>query len=137
MARACVASMDSILDCGGGSFVLQSKGNFLYSTAIVNSTMDNSIKMMEDGSIDSPSNRNAQPLRVNSPLLLKAKSTKKAHCLGSFGDSRSSHKIYNILSSSSPSGVVKVFLRTSISFLHLSCNLLSWTCIEIRMIYTI
>ena len=123
--------MDSVLDCGGGGFSLQSKGNFLYSAATTNSTMDSSVKTMEDGVEDSPPNRNAQPLRVSSLSPLKAKSTTQTGCLGSFGDSRSSCKLYNIPSSSSPSKVVKVFLRTSISFLYLSYYLLSWTCIEI------
>jgi hypothetical protein len=131
VARAYVASVDLVLDCGGGGLSLQSKGNFLYYAATANSTMDSSAKTMEDGVVDSPPNRNAQPGRVSSPSPLKAKSTTQKRCPGSFGDSRSSRKLYNIPSSSSPSGVVKVFLRTSINFLYLSCYLLSWTCIEI------
>ena len=74
MARACVASVDSVLNCRG-DFSLQSKGNFLYSAAIANSTMDSPAKMMEDGVVDSPPNCNAQPLRVSPPSPLKAKST--------------------------------------------------------------
>jgi hypothetical protein len=131
VARACVASVDSVLDCKGWGLSFQSKGNFLYSATTTNSTMDNSAKTMEDGVVDSPPNRNAQLGRVSSPSPLKAKSTTQTRYLGSFGDSRSSRKLYNIPSSSSPSGVVKVFLRTSINFLYLSCYLLSWTCIEI------
>jgi hypothetical protein len=115
----------------GWGLSLQNKGNFLYSAATTNSTMDSSTKTMEDGVVDSPPNRNAQPGRVSSPLPLKAKSTTQTRCPGSFGDSRSSRKLYNIPSFSSPSGVVKVFLRTSINFLYLSCYLFSWTCIEI------
>ena len=131
MAGACVAYVDSVLDCRGGAYALQSKDNFLYFVATANSTMDNSTKTMEDGVVDSPPNRNAQPLRVSSLLPLKAKSTTKTHSPGSFGDSRCLCKLYNIPSSSSPSEVVKVFLRTYISFLCLICNLLSWTCIQI------
>ena len=125
VAGACVASVDLVPDCGGGVFTIQSKGNFLYSAATANSTIDSSKKTIEDGIVDSLPNHNAQPLRVSSPSLLKAKSTTKTHCPGSFGDSRSSHKLYNIPSSSLPSGVVKVFLRTSINFLYLICSLLS------------
>ena len=125
MVGTCVASVDSVLDCGGGGYTLQSKGNFLYSAATANSTMASSAKTMEDGVVDSPPNCKAQPLRVSSLSPLKAKSTTKMHCQGSFGDSRSSRKLYNIPSSSSPSGVVKVLLRNSISFLYLICNLLS------------
>ena len=116
MGGDCVASVDSVLDCGGGGCTFQNTGNFLYSAAIVNSTIDSSEKPMEDGVVDSPPNRTAQPLRVSSPSPLKAKSTTKMRCLGSFGDSRSSRKLYNIPSSSSPSGVVKVFLETSINY---------------------
>ena len=111
--------MDSILDCGRGGFLLQSKGNFLYFAAIANSTMDNFAKTIEDGVVDSPPNRNARPLRVSSPSSLKTKSTTQRRCPGSFGDSRSSRKFYNIPSSSSPSLVVKVFLRISINFYNL------------------
>lgn len=114
MAGACVASLDSVLNCVDGGCGQQSKGNFLYSATTANSTMDNSAKMMEDGVVDSPPNRNAQPVRVSSPSPLKAKSTTKTLCLGSYGDPRSSRKLYSIPSSSSPSGVLKVFLRTSI-----------------------
>jgi hypothetical protein len=113
---ACVASVDSVLDCGGGGCTLQSTGNFLYSAATANSTIDSSGKMIEDGVVDSPPNRNAQPVRVSSPSPLKAKSTTKTLCLGSYGDPRSSRKLYNIPSSSSPSGVLKVFLRTSTNY---------------------
>ena len=111
MAKACVASVDSVLNCKSRGFALQSKGNFLYSPAIVNSTMDSSTKMMEDGVVDSPPNRNAQPLRDSSPSLLKVKSTTKMPCPGSFSDSRSSHKLYNISSSSLLIRVVQEFLR--------------------------
>ena len=128
VAGAYIASMDSILDCGGRGCALQNKDNFLYSAATAISTMDTSAKTMEDGVVDSPPNCNAQPLRLNSSSQLKTKSTTKTHRPSSFGDLRSSRKFYNIPSSSLPSRAVKVFLRTSISFLYLRCNLLSWTC---------
>ena len=117
MAGACVVSMDLVLDYEGGGCALQSKGDFLYSAAIANSTMENSAKTMEDGVVDSSPNRNAQPLRISSPSPLKAKLTTKTRCSGSFGDSRTLRKLYNIPSSSSFTGMVKVFLRTYISFL--------------------
>jgi hypothetical protein len=71
--------------------------------------MDSSAKTMEDGVVDSPLNRNAQPLRVSSPSPLRAKSMTPSRIRGSFDDSRSSHKLYDIPSSSMPSEVVKVF----------------------------
>ena len=116
MAGACVASLDSVLNCADGGCAQQSKGNFLYSAATANSTMDNSAKTLEDGVVDSPPNRSALPLRVSSPSPLKTKSSTKTQRPGSFGDTRSSRKLYNIPSSSSPSRVVKVFLRISIIF---------------------
>ena len=118
MARACIASVDSVLDCGGGGYALESKGNFFYSTATTNSTMDNSTKTLEDGVVDSPPNCNVHPLRFSSLSPLKAKSITKTRRPGSYGDSRSSRKLYNIPSSSLPCGVMKVFLMTSISFLY-------------------
>jgi hypothetical protein len=84
--------VDSVVDCGGWDYSLQSKGNFLYSVAIANSTMDSSTKMIEDGVVDSPPNRNAQPVIVNSPSPLRAQSTTLVRIQGSFNDSRSSHK---------------------------------------------
>ena len=54
VVRACVAFMDLVLNCGGEGFVLQNKGNFLYFVAIENSTMDSSMKTMEDGVVDRP-----------------------------------------------------------------------------------
>jgi hypothetical protein len=98
--RACVASVDSVFDCGGGDYSLQSKGNILYSAATANSTMDSSTKIMEDGIVDSPPTRNAQPLRT--------KSMTPTHIQGSFSNSRSSRKLHGIPSSSMPSEVVKV-----------------------------
>jgi hypothetical protein len=76
--------------------------------------MDSSTKTMEDGVVDSPPNRNAQPVTISSPSPLRAKSTTPARIRGSFGDSRSSHKLYNISSSSLPCGAVKVFFKTFI-----------------------
>jgi hypothetical protein len=100
------------MDCGGWDCSLQSKGNFLYSTAIANSTMDSSTKMIEDGIVDSPPIRNAQYMTISSPSPLRAKSTTPARLWGSFGGSRSSCKLYDIPSSSLPCGVVKVFFKT-------------------------
>jgi hypothetical protein len=89
--------------------LLQSKGNFLYSTATTNSTMDSSTKTMNDGVVDSPPNCNAQSVTVSSPSPLRAKSMTTARIHDSFGDSRSSRKLYDIPSFSLPSGMVKVF----------------------------
>jgi hypothetical protein len=107
----CVASVDSIVDWGGGRWdgSIQSKGNFLYSTAIANSTMDCSTKMMEDGVVESPPNRNVQPVAVSSPSPLRAKCATPTRNRHSFGDSRSSRKLYDNPSSSLLCGVVKVF----------------------------
>ena len=59
--------------------------------------------------VDSPPNRNAQPLRVSFPSSLRAKSLTPSRIQGSFDDSRSSRKFYDIPSSSMPSAMVKVF----------------------------
>ena len=54
LALLCQASADSILDYG--QYVILSTGNFLYSAPTVNSTMDFSIKPIEEGVVDSPLN---------------------------------------------------------------------------------
>jgi hypothetical protein len=122
--------MDSIVDCRGWDCSLQSKGNFLYSVAITNLTMDSSTKMMEDGVVDSPPNRNTQPVIVSSLSPLRAKSTTSVQIRGSFGDSRSSHKLYDIPSSSLPCGVVKVFFKTFTCVWYFSIYLVICTCIK-------
>ena len=50
----CEASTDSILDYG--QYVILSTGNFLCSAPTVNSTMDFSIKPIDEGVVDSPPN---------------------------------------------------------------------------------
>jgi hypothetical protein len=92
--------------------------------------MDCSTKMIEDGVVDSPPNRNAQPVIVSSPLPLRTKSMTPACIRGSFGDSRSSCKFYDIPSSFLPCGVVKVFSKTFIGVWYFSCYLMTCTCIE-------
>jgi hypothetical protein len=96
---------------GGGRWdgSIQSKGNFLYSVATTNSTKDSSTKMMEDGVVDSPPNRNVQPVAVSSPSPLRAKCATPTRNRQSFGDSRSSRKLYNNPLSSLLCRVVKVF----------------------------
>ena len=54
LALRCQASADSILDYG--QYVILSTGNFLCSAPTVNSTMDFSIKPIEEGVVDSPPN---------------------------------------------------------------------------------
>jgi hypothetical protein len=107
--RTCVASVDSVVDCGRWDCSLQSKGNFLYSAATANSTMDSSTKMIEDGVVDNPPNRTAQLVTISSPSPLRAKSTTLVRIWASFGDSRSCR---NIPSSSLSCGVAKVFSKT-------------------------
>ena len=46
--------MISVMDLGRLDYSQQSKGNFLYSTATVNSTMDYLIKVIEDNVVNSP-----------------------------------------------------------------------------------
>ena len=54
LALPCQASADSILDYG--QYVILSTRNFLYFAPTVNSTMDFSIKPIEEGVVDSPPN---------------------------------------------------------------------------------
>ena len=54
LALPCQASVDSILDYR--QYVILSTGNFLCSAPTVNSTMDFSVKPIEEGVVDSPPN---------------------------------------------------------------------------------
>ena len=74
LALPCQASADSILDYG--QYVILSTGNFLCSAPMVNSTMDFSVKPIEEGVVDSPPNSKLRmsiscspsPLRSMHPL---------------------------------------------------------------------
>jgi hypothetical protein len=65
--------------------------------------------MMEDGVVDSPPNENLQPVAISSPSPLRAKCATPTRNQHSFGDPRSSRKLYDNSSSSLLCGVVKVF----------------------------
>ena len=70
LALPCQASTDSILDYG--QYVILSTGNFLCSAPTVNSTMDFSVKPIEDGVVDSPPNSKLR-LRIScSPSPLRS-----------------------------------------------------------------
>ena len=73
--RAYAASMDLVLDLKGLDFSQQRKENFLFFAATVNSTMDYSIKVIEDSVVDNPPNHGHVPQVVNSlsPLRMKRK----------------------------------------------------------------
>ena len=70
IALPCQASVDSILDYG--QYVILSTGNFLCSAPTINSTMDFSVKPIEEGVVDSPPNSKLRlPISCSpSPLRL-------------------------------------------------------------------
>ena len=70
LALPCQACADSILDYG--QYVILSTGNFLCSAPTVNSTMDFSVKPIEEGVVDSPPNTKLRmPISCSpSPLRL-------------------------------------------------------------------
>jgi hypothetical protein len=67
---ACAALADSILDYG--QFIILSTGNFLYSAATANSTMDFSTKPIEDNVVDSPPSGRPRPRVSCSPSPLRS-----------------------------------------------------------------
>jgi hypothetical protein len=101
--------MISVLDLGGLDYSQQSKGNFLYSTMIANSTMDYLTKVIEDSVVNSLHSRGHVPLMVNSLLPLRVKTGAVVWILNSMVDSRSLKKFYNSPSSSIPKALVKVY----------------------------
>ena len=70
LALPCQASTDSILDYG--QYVILSTRNFLCSAPTVNSTMDFSIKPIEEGVVDSPPNNKLRLPISCSPLPLRS-----------------------------------------------------------------
>jgi hypothetical protein len=62
---------------------------------------------MEDGVVDSPPNRNVQPVAVSSPSPLRAKCAIPTRNRHSLGDPRSSRKLYDNPSSSLLCGLVE------------------------------
>ena len=70
LALPCQASADSILDYG--QYVILSTGNFLCSAPTVNSTMDFSVKPIEEGVVDSPPNSKLRVLILCSPSPLRS-----------------------------------------------------------------
>jgi hypothetical protein len=67
----CQASADSILDYG--QYEILSTGNFLCSTPTLNSTMDFSIRSVEDGVVDSPPDRKPRLPVLFSPSPLRSR----------------------------------------------------------------
>jgi hypothetical protein len=63
------------MDLEGLDYSQRSKLNFLYSAATTNSTMDYSVKVIEDDAVDSPPSRSQIPLTVSSPSPLKVTSS--------------------------------------------------------------
>ena len=70
LALPCQASVDSILDYE--QYVILSTGNFLCSAPTVNSTMDFSVKPIEEGVVDSPPNTKLCMLISCSPSPLRS-----------------------------------------------------------------
>jgi hypothetical protein len=70
-------------------FSQRSKGNFLYSTALANSTMDYSTKVIEDGVVDSPLSRGHVPHVVGSSSPLRVKMRAVVRILSSVAGLRS------------------------------------------------
>uniref|UniRef100_A0A7I4CWF0 Uncharacterized protein n=1 Tax=Physcomitrium patens TaxID=3218 RepID=A0A7I4CWF0_PHYPA len=66
----CEVSADSIMDYGHN--VLLSTGNFLCSAPSVNSTMDFSKKLVDDGVVDSPLEKKVQLSDLDRPSTLRA-----------------------------------------------------------------
>ena len=85
LALPCQASADSILDYG--QYVILSTGNFLCSAPTVNSTMDFSVKHIEDGVVDSPPNS-----KLRLPISCSPSPLRSMHCRASSMSPDSSDK---------------------------------------------
>lgn len=66
------ASADSIMDYGQYAISQSGLGHIMYSAATAQSTMDFSMKPIDDGVVDSPPNGGKRPRPVRSPSPLKS-----------------------------------------------------------------
>ena len=92
LALPCQASADSILDYG--QYVILSTGNFLCSVPTVNSTMDFSVKPIEEGVVDSPPNRNLRMPISCSPLPLRSMHRRASSMSPDSSDKGTQRKLY-------------------------------------------
>ena len=76
----CTASETSLQDTMALGFSQQSKGIFLFSTAIAASHVNNSIEGLEDGVVNSPPSRLVRGLGVCSPSPLRGKDKQRLNC---------------------------------------------------------
>ena len=72
-------------------FFQQNKDNFLYFAATTNSTMDYSIKVIEDSAVDSPPNCGQASLMVSFLPPLRGRPNYGVSILSTVADSRSFH----------------------------------------------
>ena len=70
----CAASADSILDYGQYTISQSGLGHIMFSAPIAQSTMDFSMKPINDGVVDSPPNGGKRPRLLSSPSPLKTRS---------------------------------------------------------------
>ena len=92
LALPCQASTDSILDYG--QYVILSTGNFLFSAPTVNSTMDFSVKPIEEGVVDSPPNSKLRLPMLCSPSPLRSMDRHASSMLPASSDKGTQRKLY-------------------------------------------
>ena len=92
LALPCEASANSILDYG--QYVILSTGNFLCSAPTVNSTMDFSVKPVDEGVVDSPPNTKLHMPIPCSPLPLRSMHRRASSLLPNSSDKGTQRKLY-------------------------------------------
>ena len=92
LALPCQASVDSILDYG--QYVILSTGNFLCSVPTVNSTMDFSVKPIEEGVVDSPPNSKLRVPISCSPSPLRSMHRRASSMSPDSSDKGTQRKLY-------------------------------------------
>lgn len=88
----CEVSVDSIMDYG--QYAILSNGNFLYSGATAESTMDFSKKPIDHDVVDSPPNGGTRRVIVSSPSPLRSRSFAMPLRCHSTGDCGTQRKLY-------------------------------------------
>ena len=92
LALPCQASADSILDYG--QYVILNTGNFLCSAPMVNSTMDFSVKPIEEGVVDSPPNSKLHLPISCSPSPLRSMDRRASSMLPGSSEKGTQRKLY-------------------------------------------
>ena len=92
----CAASADSIMDYGKYAILQSGLGHIMYSVATAHSTMDFSMKPIDDGVVDSPPNSGKRSRPVSLPLPLKSRTVSASPNIRSIAIGATQRRLYRL-----------------------------------------